>query len=200
MQNNIAGEASPNVIQLRRSSTPRPIAITSPSSRVTPKLTPQSIGSYSGSAAPSSRPESVGQLTWNSVSRSGSLLTPRGSSVASGRSTPRDATMGSPSAGSGDSFSYRSALRTPTLLTIPVIGGQGSSQGYGLGGAGLSPQSARHAPLAVYTNPLRLVGLNDSRQTPSVNGEPRRPIQLTATPRNAIFRQPSAPASRNAVA
>ncbi|XP_059497765.1 RING finger protein 212B-like [Stegostoma tigrinum] len=187
-------------LQLRRSNNTRPIAITSPSSRVTPKQTPQSIGSYSGNSASSSRLESVGQMSGNSVSRSGGLLTPRGSSIASGRSTPRDATMGSPSAESGDSLSHRLASRTPTLLTVPVSGGQDSSEGYSLRDGGLPPShSTRHVPLAAYVNPLTLAGLSDSHRAPSVNSEPRRPIQLITTPRNTTFRQPSIPLSRNAV-
>ncbi|XP_048477165.1 RING finger protein 212B-like [Rhincodon typus] len=238
----------PHDLQLRRSNNTRPIAITSPSSRVTPKQTPQSIGSYSGNTASSSRPESVGQMSGNSVSRSGGLLTPRGSSIASGRSTPRDAIMGSPSAESGDSLSHRLwrgerfakmvcsrgekhsrvslgrqqfqqtrevqrtcsqtslsgektiikrarvqaeidgaqkwnssqglASRTPTLLTVPVSGGQDSSEGYNLRDGGLPPSHrTRHVPLAAYVNPLTLVGLSDSHRAPSVNSEPRRPIQ-----------------------
>ncbi|XP_067836286.1 RING finger protein 212B-like [Heptranchias perlo] len=193
-------KASPNLIQLRRSSTPRPIAITSPSSRVTPKQMPQSVGSYSGNTAPISRPESVGLVTGSSVSRSGGLATPRGSSIASGRSTPRDTIMASPSAGSGDSYSYRSMPRTPTLIPIPLSGGGDSSVGYSFGVGGHPSRSLARVPLPAYTNPLQLVGLMDSRQTPTVNSEPRRPIQLNATPRTAIFRQPSTPASRNAMA
>uniref|UniRef100_UPI00398F3962 E3 ubiquitin-protein ligase RNF212B-like isoform X2 n=1 Tax=Pristiophorus japonicus TaxID=55135 RepID=UPI00398F3962 len=183
--------ASPNSMSLRRASTPRPIAITSPSSRVTPKQTPQSIGS--------SRPESVGHITGSSVSRSGGFLTPRGSSVTSGRSTPRDATMGSPSAGSGDSFSYRSMSRTPTLISLSLSGGRDSSQGYSLGDAGLPSRSTSHVPLVAYNSPLNLGEPNFSGQAPSVNSEPRRPIQLNATPRTGIFRLPTVPASRNAM-
>ncbi|XP_072410523.1 E3 ubiquitin-protein ligase RNF212B-like [Chiloscyllium punctatum] len=189
----------PNDLHLRRSNTPRPIAITSPSSRVTPRQTPQSVGPSSGNTATSSRPQSVGQMSESSLSRSGGLLTPRGSSIPSGRSTPRDTTMGSPSAGSGDSVSHRLASRTPTLLTIPVSRGQGSSERYR--DAGDPPShSVRHLPLADYTSPLRLIGLNDSHRAPSVTSEPRRPIQLVPTPRNTTFRQPSIPPSRNAVA
>ncbi|XP_060677445.1 uncharacterized protein LOC132807140 [Hemiscyllium ocellatum] len=147
------------------------------------------------------RPQSVGQISESSLSRSGGLLTPRGSSIPSGRSTPRDTTMGSPSAGSGDSVSHRLASRTPTLLTGPApgSGGQGSSERYRDTGVLLS-HSVRHLPLAGYTSPFRLIGLNDSHRAPSVTSEPRRPIQLVPTPRNTTFRQPSIPPSRNAVA
>ncbi|XP_038630978.1 RING finger protein 212B-like isoform X2 [Scyliorhinus canicula] len=193
-----AAKASPSLIQLQRSSTPRPIAITSPSSRVTPKHTPQSVGSYSGNTA-SSRPGSAGRLTWNSISRSGGLLTPTGSSITSGRSTPGDTFVGSPSLGSGDSFSYRSASRTPTLLTIPVSSReQNSSPGQLRGETGLPPQSTRHFPLSIYNNTLRLIGLTHSHQASSANDEPRRPIQLNATSRNSIFQRPSVSPSRNA--
>ncbi|GCC16956.1 hypothetical protein chiPu_0021944, partial [Chiloscyllium punctatum] len=68
------------------------------------------------------------------------------------------------------------ASRTPTLLTIPVSRGQGSSERYR--DAGDPPShSVRHLPLADYTSPLRLIGLNDSHRAPSVTSEPRRPIQ-----------------------
>ncbi|XP_069796841.1 E3 ubiquitin-protein ligase RNF212B-like [Narcine bancroftii] len=105
-------KASPNLSQLRRSSTPRPIAITSPSSRVTPKQTPQDNRPHSGNAAPYSRPELMAQVTGSSVSRSSGLLTPRGSTLASGMSTPWDVVMSSSSVASADSLMYRSLGRS----------------------------------------------------------------------------------------
>ncbi|XP_078062763.1 uncharacterized protein LOC144488574 [Mustelus asterias] len=109
--------------------------------------------------------------------------------------------MGSPT-GSGDSVSNRSAPRTPTVLTIPASGGgRDSTQARGGGDAGLLARNARLFPLTLCTNTLRLLaGLNDSRETPLEISETRRPIQLTATSRNSIFRQPSALTSRNSEA
>ncbi|XP_051865941.1 RING finger protein 212B-like isoform X2 [Pristis pectinata] len=187
-------KVSPNVSQLRRSTTPRPVAITSPSSRVTPKQPPQGTGPPHSGTATASRPELMAQVTGSSVSRSGGLLVSRGSSVTSGRSTPRDVSMSSPSAGSGDSLAYRSLGRTPTLS-----GGWDLSQALGLRDPGLTPHSAARTPIGAYTNPLQLVGPNGGgRQTPSASGEARRQIQLNTTPRMVIFRQPSVPPSRSA--
>ncbi|XP_062895157.1 RING finger protein 212B-like [Mobula hypostoma] len=171
--------------------TPRPVAITSPSSRVTPKQTPQSIMN-------ASRSELISQVTGSSVSRSGGLVASRGTSVASGRSTPRDIIMNSPSTESGDSLLYRSLGRTPTLLTLSLSGGRDSSQSQGLGDLGLLSHSAVQSAIGTYTNPLQLGGTSGSHQTTSVSGDPRQQMQLNTTPQMDIFRQPSAPPSRSA--
>ncbi|XP_055522210.1 RING finger protein 212B-like [Leucoraja erinacea] len=184
-------KASPNLGQARsRSATPRPIAITSPSSWATPKHTPQDPRAHSGSAPPS-RPELMLQVSGSSVSRSGGLLMSRGSPATSGRSTPRDIIMSSPMAGSGDSSMYRSLGRSQNLLTIPL------SQGQGFGDARLPTHSSATPLGGAYTTPLQLLGLNGGRQTPSVGSEPRRQIQLNTIPRSVIFRQPSVPFSRD---
>ncbi|XP_078269462.1 E3 ubiquitin-protein ligase RNF212B-like [Rhinoraja longicauda] len=183
-------KVSPNIGQLRRSATPRPIAITSPTSWVTPKLTPQATAAHSGTGPPN-RPELMLQVSGSSVSRLGGLLMSRGSPATSGRSTPRDIIMSSPMAGSGDSSMYRSLGRTPTLLNIPL------SQSQGLGDARLPAHSSAAALRGSYATPLQLLELNGARQTPSIGGsDPRRQIQLNTTPRSVIFRQPPVPPSR----
>ncbi|XP_058521345.1 RING finger protein 212B [Ochotona princeps] len=100
---------SPSRYQGNRLSTPRPVAITSPSQSVTPRPSSQQ------SSQVVSRPSSVESIAYR-VAAFGSMGQGRG---LQGRSTPRDSYTETPSPASSHSLSYRPSSASSGQATFP---------------------------------------------------------------------------------
>ncbi|XP_064415583.1 RING finger protein 212B [Latimeria chalumnae] len=181
-------KASPS--QSGRTSTPRQVAITSPTNIVTPWRNNNS--QHSGQVV--SRAGSVDSLTYR-VSRSGGQPTSGAPSSLSGRSSPQEISTGTPSAGAAHGLSYRSSHHSsvaPQMVNFSYRAPLESQPGSAL------RSRARDAPQnqSRLVSPAGIPGVTDHQHTPVQAEQRRGPIQLSFTPRAAQFRQPAVSSAR----